>query len=170
MAESNPAETYILSYFSALDAVKRGRSTAEAQAADKSAPESEQATAAAAALDLTDEIGRLEAAHEAFMAKFTNINPPSADVVARAVALSTALAQNIAQSKQAVAILGTVTQFVDAWAKLSEGSPAASPSPQAANPAAKPPTNLSAKPKKASKSGTHKASTWLQGQLEAAKR
>jgi hypothetical protein len=163
MAESNPAETYVINYFAALDAVKSARSKAQAQAADKSAPESDQAAAAAAALDLTDEIGRLEAAHEAFMAKFTNVNPPSADVVARAVALSTALAQNIAQSKQAVAILGIVAQFVDDWAALSKGSPAASPAPQAVGTAAKTPTNLSTRAKKALGSSARRTSTWLRG-------
>lgn len=170
MAESNPAETYILSYFSALDAARRGRSAADAQAADKSAPESDQASAAAAALDLNDDIARLEAAHEAFMAKYTNLNPPGADVVARAVALSASLAKNIAQSKQAVAILDIVTQFVDAWARLSKGPPAASASPPALSLSATPPTTLSSKPKKRSKSSTSNVSTWLQGHLKAKKR
>lgn len=169
MAEPNPAETYILSYFSALDAARRGKSAAEAQAGDKSLPESEQASAAAAALDLLDEIARLKSAHEAFMATFTNINPPSPDVVARAVQLSTGLARDIAQNKQAVAILEIVTKFVDGWAKLSRGSPAASQAPQAASLAGKTPFTVSSKAKLKRKANTPTASAWLRRQLRAAK-
>lgn len=170
MAESNPAEIYILSYFSARDAVERGLSTAEAQARDKSLPESEQAFAAAAAIDLKDEIARLQAAHEAFMATYTNINPPSADVVAHAVKLSAELAQNIAQSKQAVAILETVTKFVNTWAKLSQGSPTAAPAPQGVSSDAKPPAKLSSKAKRQRKTSVPVVSTWLHTQLKTAKR
>lgn len=161
MAEVNPAETYILNYFSALDSAKRGKSVAEAQAWDKSLPESEQAAAAAAALDLMDEIARLKSAHEAFMATFTNINPPSPEIVARAVQLSTGLAQDIAQSKQAVAILEIVKTFVDGWAKLSQGSPSAPQALQAATLAGKTPVTVSSRAKTKQKANAPKASTWL---------
>lgn len=155
------AETYILSYFSALDAAERGQRTARDQAHDLRLPESEQAAAASAFLDLTDEIARLKSAHEAFMVTFTGLNPPSAQTVARAVDLAGKLAADIAASKQAVAILTIVTNFVNAWAKLSQGAPAAPAAAVASSGA----LSLDAKPKRPTKVKPPRASAWLAAQL-----
>ncbi len=158
--DSNAAETYILSFFSALDSAERGQGIARDQAHDLSLPESEQAAAASAFLDLTDEIARLKSAHEAFMVAFTSLNPPSAAIVAKAVELAAGLAADIAASKQAVAILTIVTKVVDAWAQLSQGA-----APAAVAEASSEVLSSDSKPKRRTKVKAPRASAWLKAML-----
>lgn len=161
--DSNAAETYILSFFSALDSAERGQRIARDQAHDLSLPESEQAAAASAFLDLTDEIARLKSAHEAFMVTFTSLNPPSAATVAKAVDLAAGLAAEISASMQAVAILTIVTNVVNAWTQLSQVA-AVAPAAAAAE-ASSDVLASDSKPKRRTRVKARGTSAWLKTML-----
>ncbi|HEY0062003.1 MAG TPA: hypothetical protein VGC21_07770 [Telluria sp.] len=117
---ASAGETYILNYFTALDAARAGLAEADRQADDTSLPERDQLLARVAGYDIEREIALLEIAHEHFMAKFSGIKGPPDEVVARAVQLAGALADNIASNLTAVAILQAVTATANAWVALSD--------------------------------------------------
>ncbi|SHH01551.1 hypothetical protein [Massilia sp. CF038] len=119
---ASAGETYILNYFLALDAARAGLDEADRQAEDTSLPEREQLLARVAGYDIEREIALLEIAHETFMAKFSGIKGPPEEVVARAIDLAAALADNIAKNLTAVAILQAVTATANAWVALSDPS------------------------------------------------
>jgi hypothetical protein len=131
MDEQTRAVVYINSYFAALQVSEAAQRQLEDRALNRALPEQEQAAAAAAFLDVTNELARLKAAHEAFMRAFSSTNPPSDAVVEKARLLSAALAQEIVKSNEAVAILGIITRFVTAWQQLAEQPSGPAPVPEA---------------------------------------
>ena len=131
MDEQARAVVYINSFFAALQVLEVAQRQLEDQALNRALPETEQAAAAAAFLDVTNELARLRAAHEAFMRAFSSTSPPSAAIVEKARALSDALAQDIVKSNQVVAILGIITRFVTAWQQLADEPAGSAAVPQA---------------------------------------
>jgi len=121
--------TYMLSYFSSLQALEDKKEEYRKLASDEAVSESERAEAAAAFLDLTSQIAHLKDAHEAFMRKFVGpgIQPPSEILIQKSKDLAAGLAAELVRSQTAVAILGIVTQFVNAWSTLSGTASAAAP-------------------------------------------
>lgn len=123
-------QTYMLSFFASLQALEDEQNKQRRKAKDESLPESERAEAAAAFLDLTRQIARLKDSHESFMRAFTGhgVAPPSDALIQRSKELAESLAQQLVQNLTAVALLGIVTKFVNAWASLSGAAPAAASS------------------------------------------
>ena len=128
MATANDSgiDAYMLSFFSSLQALEDQQEKHRRAAKDESLSESERAEAAAAFLDMTRQIARLRDAHEAFMRTFTGtgVTAPSDAVIQRSKELAAGLAAQLVKNLTAVAVLGIVAQFVNAWAGLSGAAPA----------------------------------------------
>jgi len=157
----------MLSYFSSLQALEDKKEEYRKVASDEAVSESERAEAAAAFLDLTSQIAHLKDAHEAFMRKFVGpgIQPPSEILVQKSKALAEGLAAELVRTQTAVAILGIVTQFVNAWGTLSGTASAAARAPAiasdqpAATAAATPETVLATASAKSAGKGKGKGKT-----------
>lgn len=119
-------QAYMLNYFNALQALEDEQEEQRQRAKDESLSDSDRAEAAAAFLDLTRQIAHFKDAHEAFLRTFggPGVAPPSDAVIQRSKDLAAGLAQQLAANLTAVALLGIVTKFVNAWAGLGGGAPA----------------------------------------------
>src|SRR4051812_23590075 len=92
-------EAYMLNYFKVFKTLQKARDELKAAAEDEMRPESEQARAVAAYLDMSEKIGQLKSAHDRILARYAGgAEPPSAEVVQKSRALSQALAEKIAQA------------------------------------------------------------------------
>lgn len=119
----SPIESYMLSYFSALEMLEDLRQVQRKRASNNAITESERATAAALFLDLTSQIAELRDAHDVFLLQHTGTLPPPSDaVVKKSQELSRDLARDIVKANTAVALLGIVTKFITAWTKLTGGA------------------------------------------------
>ena len=117
-------EAYMLNYFRVFKTLQKARDELKQKAEDEMLPESEQARAVAAYLDMSDKIAQLKSAHDRILARYAGgIQPPSADLVQKSLALSQALAEKIMQATTAVAVLDVATRVADAWTALLRSGP-----------------------------------------------
>jgi hypothetical protein len=133
-------EAYMLNYFKALRTLEQESDKLEDEAEDGTLPESDRAAAVAAYLDMGRAIAHLKAAHDRILEAFTGgAAPPSAELVAQSLQLSSDLAADLARRDEAVAVIQVATTFVNAWAALLGGAAAAPAAPAGMRAAAAPP-------------------------------
>ncbi|MCE3264340.1 MAG: hypothetical protein K0R43_3419 [Pseudoduganella sp.] len=121
MEEHFTRHQYLLNYFDSLKILETKRNQLERTAGSPKLNDQQRAEAAAAFLDIVDQIAHFNNAHEAMMRKFTGIGaePPGQEVVAKTQKLETSLAELIAKAQTHQALLKAVTDFVNRWTKLS---------------------------------------------------
>lgn len=126
MADIDAVSSYILNYMNALEAMENAKTKLKKMITNLTLPETERAAAAAAFLDMSEEMGRMQATHAVFIATFPpGVKGPSDAVVQKSLDLAKQLGEVIAEAKEAVAIIAAVTRVVDAWTRLAEDRPAA---------------------------------------------
>lgn len=125
----------VLNYLKARDELDETQTRLLDMSVDLRLDESERAAAAAAFLDLSQQIADMDSTHTALKAKIAagGVNPPSQALVDKSLQLATDLGKVIAKAKKAEAILAAATQLVDAWTALATGLPAAAPAPAPAD-------------------------------------
>lgn len=138
MEEHLTRHQYLLNYFDSLKILETKRNQLERSAGSPKLDDQQRAEAAAAFLDIVDQIAHFNNAHEAMMRKFTGIGaePPGQDVVAKTQKLESGLAEQIAKAQTHQSLLKAVTDFVNRWAKLSSSPESGNgTAPQASAPA-----------------------------------
>ena len=120
---------YLLNYFDSLQLLETEQSALRRAATSPKLDDEERAEAAAAFLDITNQIAHFNNVHEAVMRKFTGVGvkPPGKAVVDKTQELETKLGKEIAKAQTHQALLKAVTDFVGKWATLAspDGSPVA---------------------------------------------
>ncbi len=121
MEELMTKHQYLLNYFDSLQILETAQNSLRRAATSPKLDDEERAEAAAAFLDITNQIAHFNNVHEAVMRKFTGmgVKPPSKDVVDKTQDLETKLGKQIAKAETHQALLQAVTGFVSKWATLA---------------------------------------------------
>jgi hypothetical protein len=112
---------YLLNYFDSLQILETAQNSLRRAATSPKLDDEARAEAAAAYLDITNQIAHFTNVHEAVMRKFTGVGvkPPGKDVVDKTQELETKLGKQIARAETHQALLKVVTDFVGKWATLA---------------------------------------------------
>jgi hypothetical protein len=161
MADPTPAEAYIAYYFNARKALNKAHERLSDMAMDELSV-ALQADAAAKALDTERRLELMKAEHDAFLLGPGPVAPPPADAMAAAVALSVALAADLARAMKADAIFASATSVADGLSQFHRGAgPGTGPG---SGPGAGPGGAGGSGPGGSPAGGAGGASAWLAGQ------
>ncbi|WBS00126.1 hypothetical protein OU994_17540 [Pseudoduganella sp. SL102] len=117
---SETIDDYLLHFREARKLLQATQARFDAIADDLGQPRDQRADATAASLDMTRELGQLDAAHATFIATHgPGVPPPTPETVARSLALVTDLAQVLQQEKQVAVLFSAVTRLVVGWRTLT---------------------------------------------------
>lgn len=118
--------SYMLNYFNARESLVQARNEQRERARNQQISESDQATAAAAFLDLVDKIAQLEDVHSLILEKYNGvILAPDDQLVLKSRQLSEKLAATLASANRAVVVLAAVTSFINGWTSILNDAAAA---------------------------------------------
>jgi hypothetical protein len=138
MEELMTKHQYLLNYFDSLQILETEQNTLRRAATSPKLDDEKRAEAAAAFLDITNQIAHFNNVHEAVMRKFTGmgVKPPGKDVVEKTQDLETKLGKQIAKAETHQALLQAVTAFVSKWATLAAPDEGTAPATNAPKPQA----------------------------------
>lgn len=125
--EATPAANYLVAHGQALVALDRAIADAFAAGNDLNRPTDERADAFARAIDLGKQKQRLQTTHEMFQQRLLLPNPPSSEVIGRATAIATRLAEEVSRDILATGKLEVVVGIISAFAELVNTSKPAAP-------------------------------------------
>lgn len=128
MAE-HPLQTYLRNQLEARDLV-RDEIAALEELAQNSPDAAVQNQANIDGSRLNELLGRMEAAHDAFMLQVyteTSSSGPSEQVVAETLALNIALAKEISEANRAVALVHIITSYLNGAISVFKGQVPAAP-------------------------------------------
>lgn len=134
--EASPGANYLVAHGQALVALDRAIADAFAAGEDLNRPTDERADAFARGIDLGKQKQRLQTTHELFQQSLLLPNPPSSEVIQRAIDIAKRLADEVSRDILATGKLEAVVGILSAFAELVNTSrPAATGAqPQAAPP------------------------------------